>query len=478
MKSLIRCAIGGAVAVVLLAALYLALVLSGAEPTFEAIVFAARDPAELESVTVTNESGTFRFYFDPEEGGFVVDDIPTYIVDLDAFFAFMTNSAQIGAIRRIPAREADLQDFGLYPPVAEVEIEFFDGELLRLGIGIAERVSGHYFATVEGSDDVYIIPQAIAGQFLLPKTQIISRLVTPPLAISSPLSAILDITFTGGGLDHPVTIYTTAGADEDVALAALSFGATTHIVRGAATYQLDQSYGIHILGSLFAITAVDIVAYGLDEAEIAAFGFDDPYMEIEYDMVNSQDIVPPEPMHLRFVPAEGGRFYANLAGSGAVYLIEREPFFDIQYDRLLLRWFLTPLLMDLSSVTIEFPDRSHRFDIDVSDPRSPSVSYRGQALDMALFHAFFRLLTSAAHDGAYLGDLELPNGVQPLLTITYEYLNPNKSPDVMTLYPGDVRRVNVFVNGVGEFAMRDMFVERMLEGSANLIAGVPIEENW
>ncbi|MCL2580109.1 MAG: DUF4340 domain-containing protein [Oscillospiraceae bacterium] len=477
MRSLIRCAIIGGCVVAALAAVYAALLFSPAQPAFDGEIFSARPPDAIQSVTVANAAGTFSFYFDFEDGGYVVDEIPPHIVDFDKFMRFMQNSAQVAAIRRIPAAGADLRDFGLYPPAASVEVKFFDGGSLQMDIGGVERVSGHYFAAVEGYDDVFIIPQGIAGQFLRPATQIISLYVTPPLMVTSPLSVIRDITFSGTSLAQPVTIHATAQADEEIALAALSFGAPTHIVRGAAAYQLDQAYGLHILGALFDIPAVEIVAFGLDDAEIAAFGFDDAYLAIDYDMINGMEAQLVQ-MRLRFIPAQDGRFYATLLGSGAVYLVEREPFFDIEYERLLLRWFLTPLLMDLASVTIELPGRTHRLDIDVSDPRSPAVYYGGQPLDMRLFHAFFRLITSAAHDGAYLGALSPPDDEQPLLTITYEYLNPNKPPDVMALYPGDVRRVNVFVNGVSEFAMRDMFVQRAGEGIENLLAGHPIEENW
>ena len=478
MKTLVRCAIAGAFGVAVLSAVYIMLLLAPTQTAFEGVIFSVREPSDIRSVSVQNESGAFRFYFDDEEGGYVVDDIPPHIVDYNAFMDFMTNSAQVAAIRRIPLRGEDLNDFGLGSPNATVEVEFFDGHSLKMNIGNADRVSGHFFVMVEGFDDVYLIPHGIVGQFLLPRTQIISLFVTPPLVLSSPLSAVRDITFTGGGLERPIAIHSTAGADEEITLAALSFGASTHIVRGAATYQLDQAYGIHILGSLFEIPAVDIVAFGLSEEEIYAFGFDQPYLAIEYDMINNMEMEV-QPMSLRFIPAQGGRFYATRMGSGAVYLIERQPFLDIEYERLLLRWFLTPLMMDLSSVTVDFPDRSHRFDIDASDPRNLTAYYNGQPLDMSLFHAFFRLITSAAHDGAYLGTLELPNDYQqPLLTITYEYLNPNKPPDIMALFPGGVRRVNVFVNDVSEFAMRDTFVQRVREGSENMLAGNPIEENW
>jgi len=396
---------------------------------------------------------------------------------------------------QIPADEIELSNMGLAEPSAEVEIQFFDGAFLYLNIGNVERISGNFYATVITTSDttigttpgatpnatvdgVYLIPHAMAEPFLLPKTQIISRLVTPPLAVSSPLSAIRDITFTGGSLERPVSILITTGGSESTRLAAKSFGAATHIVHGAGVHQLDQTYGIHILGSLFAVEALQIAGYNLSDEEIAAFGFDAPYMSIDYDMINGVD-AELRHMQLRIAEAENGLYYAKLEGSSVVYLIRREAFLDIEFEKLPVRWFLTPLIMDLSAIIIEAPEMRHKFEINNLDPLNPIITHEGQTLDTTLFRSFFRLLTSAAHDDVYLGVLpQPPPGTESLVTITYEYIDPDKAPDTMALFSGEARRANVFINGVGEFAMKDLFAERAVEGAINLIAGNYIEENW
>jgi len=492
MKSLTRLALIGVIAVAVLGMALLLLSITepdGGTSGRGRIVFAAGEATDVQSVFVRNETGEFRFFFDSNEDGYVLDDIPPYIADIEVFFDFMANSARMYAVMQIPADEVNFKEMGLSTPSALVAIEFFDGTHFSLSIGNAERISGNYYATVverkENFDstiselgNVYLIPRSIAEQFLLPKTQIISRFVTPPLAISSPLSAIRDITFTGGSLQFPVSILITTGGSESTRLAAESFGAATHIVKGAGVHQLDQTYGVHILGSLFGIEAVSIAGYNLSKEEVAAFGFDSPYMSVDYDMINGVD-AELRHMQLRIAEAENGLYYATLEGSGVVYSIRREAFLDIEYEKLPVRWFLTPLIMDLSTITVEAPGINHRFEINSTDPLNPVITYDDKTLNTTLFRSFFRLLTSAAHDDVYLGILPLPGpDMEPLISITYEYLNPNKSPDTLALYTGEARRANVFINGVGEFAMKDLFAERVKEGAASLIAGNPIEENW
>jgi len=185
-------------------------------------------------------------------------------------------------------------------------------------------------------------------------------------------------------------------------------------------------------------------------------------------------------MQLRIAETgEEGLYYATLEGSSVVYIIRREAFLNIEFERLPVRWFLTPLIMDLTAVEVASPGGSYRFELDNTDPLNPVITHDGQTLDTTLFRSFFRLITSTAHDDVYLGLLPPPDpAAAAMLTITYEYSDPGKSPDVLALYRGEARRANVFVNGIGEFAMKDLFAERVIEGVSNLIAGTPIEENW
>ena len=173
---------------------------------------------------------------------------------------------------------------------------------------------------------------------------------------------------------------------------------------------------------------------------------------------------------------DGSYFYVNAKGSGVVYIIARPAFLDISYEKLLLRWFLSPLLMDVSGITVESSAGRYDFAIDNTDARNPVVTLDGAAVDVELFRDFFQLLGSAANDGTYLGVQPAPSG-EAVMTITYHYTD-GKADDVMELYTGDSRRVNVYVNGVCEFAMRDVFVERVNQALPALAAGESFDINW
>ncbi len=474
MQKLVRTLVVLAIVVAALAAALALLWRNPVRQQTQSRVFSGRQATQVQTVRVENENGVL--FVRARDGGYTVADIPAELIDIDAFIAFLVNCSEIAPLKRVDAGGRERAEFGLDEPQATMEAAYEDGETLTLYLGDQEPLSGDYYAAVEGDESVYLLAAEVAESYRIPKQSLISFYVTPKLAVSSALSALGDVTFTGGSLAEPVTITSVSAGGEAVRELARSFGAATHIVKGAGVYELDQTYGLTVLSPLCGLTAQAIVGYGLTEEQLRQYGFDTPYLQVEFDYRNgAQESVP---YTLRVTPAdESGRlFYANTLGSSVVYVIAREAFIDVVYEKLLLRWFLSPLMMDITGVTVEDGARTVAFAVDNSDAKNPVVTLDGQPLDIAQFRSFFRLLGSAANDGRYLGEQPQPTD-RPVMTITYRY-SGGKADDVMTLYSGDARRVNVFVNGVCEFAMKDAFAARVTGALSALRSGEAFDINW
>lgn len=198
-------------------------------------------------------------------------------------------------------------------------------------------------------------------------------------------------------------------------------------------------------------------------------------MRVEFGYQNGGEA---EQYDLRFLPAaeDGSYFFVNAKGSGVIYLVARPAFMDLAYEKLLLRWFVSPLLMDVSGVTVETSSGRFDFQVDSTDARNPVITRDGETVDTDQFRSLFKLLVSAASDGDYLGVQPQPEGA-PVMTITYHYTE-GKEDDVLALYPGTARRHNVYVNGVCEFAMKETFAQRVTEALAALEAGESFDTNW
>ena len=468
----VRLVLIAATVVTLLALTAVILQRNPTETEGQGVSFKAVEPVDVRSVLVTNQYGTFDIAFAGE--GYVVDDIPAELVDMETFLDLMTDCGKVYATQTAASAPQDLAPYGLSEPVARVEITYADESALTLLIGNVERVTGDTYFSVAGDPAVYLMESERSASFLLPKKAYVDDRVTPKLVLSSPLSALLDVTFTGGRLAEPVRVEAVASGDPEVVRAAITFGAPTHIVRGKGVYELDQTYGVEMMGALLGISAYDIAGYQLTRQEMLAFGFDQPTMQVTFDLKNGLDA---EVEHYALdVLQKGDVTYMTRNNNGVIYVVHQPAFLQIEYSKLPVRWFLSPLLVDVRAIGIATGGEEYEFIITGETNADKQVTCNGETLDIKRFRTLYGLLTSAAHDGRLLENAVIEG--TPLLQLTYHYRNEQKQPDVMELYPGDARRVYVRVNGVAELAVQDIYLTRVQEALSILWTDNPIETDW
>lgn len=471
-KKLLRWVLVSLGVVLALGAAYLALALNPVAKDGSIVVFVEQKPTDILSMEITNEFGSYRV--NAEDEGYVVDDIPAGIVNVEAFYELMYHGSAFGALKRADANPRDLQKYGLDAPQAEVSVSFRDGSNVLIRIGAEEVVSGNYYGQVAGDKAVYLFSSEDMAYFLCKKEAYITLQVTPALAVSSPLSAITDITFSGALLESPITVEAVRDSNPVARLDAKSFGPATHIVRMKGTYELDQTYGIEMLGSVLNLQALDVIGYNLTSADLMKIGFDHPDIAVDFGLKNgTEEIVP---YRLLLVKLNETKYLVTVDGSQVVYVIEKPAFVEIDYTKLMLRWFLSPLRLDLKNLTVAFDGQTYVYESGKNSDGTQYARVNGREMDVELFYVFYRLVTSAASDGLYLASATAAG--DPLMTVTYTYLDGAKSPDVMKLYAGGARRVNVEINGVIEFDMRTSFVDAMKLACLHTVSGEAIEENW
>ncbi len=436
------------------------------------LAFRDSAPTDVQSVHIENASGSFDV--EAEGEGYKSDDIAPDVLDMEEFVALMTYSGAVNALQSVDSNPSDLSLYGLDAPAATVDIAYKDGPALSLRIGSAEPISGNYYFSVGGKPAVYLMEAARCAPFLQPKKDYIDDVITPVSQMSSPLSAILDVTFTGGPLAEPISIRAITGEDKELSRIASSFGAPTHLVMGKGIHELDQTYGVDLLGSLLGLPATGIVGYNYTPQQISDFGFSKPSMQVAFDLKNGVDT---EVVHYALsVLEKDGAFYLTCNDNGVIYQIDKPLFWSIQYDKLPVRWFLSPLMMDVESVELSTDGQTYTFDITGETNADKKVTCNGAPMDIERFRTFYQLLISAASDGLLVGE-DTPEG-EPLLTLTYRYLDEEKKPDVMKLYKGTARRVYVEVNGAMEFSMEEAYLARVQAAAAVIMTDKAFETEW
>lgn len=442
-------------------------------PLPPSLAFTDREPTDIAELQVENARGGYVIRYQEDLGGYTLGDVPPDLIDMERFISLMVAQGRLTAKTAVTPPLAPLTDYGLAQPLARCRIRFKDGSTLSYALGRQEPLSGDYYLQVSGREGVYTYGEQDALPLFMDAAAFISLTVTPPLTLTSPLSQVKDALFTGKQLTEPVAIHAVLGADEAIRRDALTFGAATHLIKGRGIHQLDQAGGIRVLGSLLGIRAIAVMGYNLDEAEIRSYGLHDPDMQVAFTQSRSREEVP---VVLSIREAGGDTFYAHLQGRSLVYLINRPAFYDLAYEDLILRYFASPMLVDIQGFSVSAGDQRYDFTFTRNEAREATALVNGQAVDVELFYAFYRLITSAASDGGVIRGPE-PVG-QPLLEITYRYKNEQKQQDVLRFYPHAPRRLAVSVNGVTELDIREGFVQALLKACENLQKGRPIEEVW
>jgi hypothetical protein len=255
---------------------------------------------------------------------------------------------------------------------------------------------------------------------------------------------------------------------------AASFGVATHLIRSPALHEIDQKECIEVFASLGGLLNKDVLAYNCSDEALEAYGFGNPWAQAEFDFQRDADT---EPEHIVLRAARyQGEYIVIRDDQRTVHRIENEAFIETSYERLAMRWFLTPFITDLHSLELTLGGERLYFTFSGASNRTLEVFLNGKTLDIVLFRKFYALLISAANDGVLLKQ-PVPKTAE-LMSLTFFYKDELKKPDVMKLFEGELRRLNVQVNGRTEFAMLRRYLTVLSAAADSLIRGNDFAADW
>lgn len=431
-----------------------------------------RSILEIERIEIENRHNTYAVC--QQQGGFIIHDIPAEVVNGEYLQRLLEACSTIEYLSVAHENPEDLSLYGLDQPIAKVKIEYTDNTGLNLEIGHEEPVSGGQYFKVMGEHRVLLMKRYRSVPLTMPLTKYIKYVIIPPCNINSPLSIVKDITFSGTSLPEPIVIEAVDEKNVQDMRDAASFGVATHLVRSPGLHEIDQTEAIKIFNSLMGLISEGVVAYNCTPEQLKAYGFDDPWLQVEFDYQNPGDTGPTHVL-LKVARHQGG-LIATRDDEGVVYKILEVEFTKIEYENIVMRWFLTPFITDLSTMRVTLGDKSYPFEFSGDSNKTLAVSLEGQKMDIDAFRRYYALVISAEHDGERLLNPRVEG--EPLLRVEFTYRDGQKAKDTMKLYRGSVRRVFVEVNGRIEFAMRDKYVSSVEQATAALIRGEAFSADW
>jgi hypothetical protein len=429
---------------------------------------------EVEAIHIKNRHDAFSVL--REEGGFILADLPMDQVNAEYLFLLLDESSRVEYQTLVSEGwgEDEKGRYGFDDPEAVVTIRYADASVLSLVFGAEEPVSrGRYF-TSGGGKQIYLMERGRVVRFLQPLKNFINYEIVPPRAYPSPLSSIAYLRLSGGAFPRPIVI---SRVDEDSAedmRTAASFGAASHLVRSPALHEIDQKECIEVFSSLTGLLNIEVFGYNLSDEELADLGFNRPWVVAEYDYQRSEED-PLLPIVLRVVRYQGD-FLLIRDDQRVVHRIENKAFISTAYEKLVMRWFLTPFITDLQSIRIEREDESLFIRLSGEDNASLKAVLDGKPLDIDRFRKFYRLLISASNDGVLL-EQPVQQG-PPLLEITFAYRDGKKAEDTLIFRRGSLRRLQVTVNGVTEFSILERYLRVTKAALEALAEGRDFSTGW
>lgn len=430
------------------------------------------ESSDVAEVRVQNEYGAYTVKQGSD--GITVHDLPPELVNMDYVAMLLDECSKIEYSEKISVDSEDLKQFGLDDPTASVDISFNDGGKISLFLGMNEQISGgRYFRTSE-SNDVYIMKNNRTIRFTMSVKNYINYVIIEPNKSTSILSAVQDITFSGSQLPQPIVLKAVLEDREDIKLLASSFGAVTHLITQPQLHEADQTELIRITESLLGLISEGVVDYNCTQEELAAYGFDNPVLQVEFDYKNGRD-AQTEHHVLRLSKLEDD-YIATLDDWGVVYKIAPVDFTTVSYEKLILRWFASPFITDVKRLEVTLQEDTYSFGIEGENAKNIAADLNGALLDSDLFRKYYNLIVSAAGDEK-LPSTTTPQG-KPVVSIRFVYKDSNKNDDLIEFYHDEIRRVLVSVNGICEFKMRDKYIETIRQATVNLAKGQSFASEW
>lgn len=462
------------VAVVLGLAVALLLLIPKAKPATEELpALSRRAITEVKQVEVENTHGAYALR-QVGTGSYTLGDLPAEAINLEYLQMLLEESAVVEYLETVEENPKQLSIYGLDEPASRVTITYTDGESLRLLIGAEETLSGGQYVMRQGGA-VLLMKHNRTIRFTMPIEKYINFIIVPFCELPSPLSAIKDITFAGSAFPEPIEIRAVTKENQAVLRTAESFGAATHITVSPGIHEINQSECVDLFQSVVGLLSEEVVAYNCTEEELAAYGFDDPFLDITYDWANGRD-APLERVRLRVSRYDGG-YLLTRDDSGIVHRINSgEAMLHTSYDKIVMRWFFTPFITDISGLTLTLDGERHSFEFAGEKNAELSVTADGKALNMELFRRFYTLLVSASHDGSYQPNA-VPTG-EKRMELVFRYRDPEKPDDTLALYSADLRRMLVEMNGKSEFTMLEKYYTAVKAALPLLLAEESFETIW
>ncbi len=405
-------------------------------------------PAEIKSMHVENESGSFDVtsYTPVNDKG--ETDVTVYT--LVGFEDFELQAGNPDSIANVLAKldfsqvltlEAKKgKDYGFDSPRATATVTYTDDTKAIIIVGDdAPQGAGTYVKFGDG-DAVYLVDATVVAPLLYGANDLISRKINESVSDSANTQASL-ITITGTGFDK----------DIELKLNDNGKNSATYVITKPSQVYANENESSLVSGSLRGLQATAVKMVNPSDNQLEKLGLKKPY-------ANVKAVFPDTTVELSASKVDAdGNVYIMVKDVDVVYQIAATtvPWATTSYEKLVSEYVLNPKMIALSSMSVN--DGSKTYDFNLSSKEvtttddegnettstTTTVQYNGKELETAYFDIFYQNV-------AYTQLAEVKSASvsgNPVFSVKYTYRADGSTETVNFYSTGDNRYI-AEVNGV------------------------------
>jgi len=436
--------------------------------------------SDMESIEVTNESGTFKLVAD-ENGNFYLDGHRGLALDDTTVSYLVTTCGSTLSKDRIAKDASDekLEEYGLKNPAASWVVTDKSGKQYKVYVGRKLLTGGGYYCAFAGRNSVYILDNTVEYAVLKPK----EAFVTPYIifGVSNDDYYTVNNFALYRGREKFISI-SQIPKEEQVNADALVENVLTY----PAPYTPDPETYYGLLMSFNAFKGDSTYKIGITEQDIKDCGLDEPSYTVSFDYGGNN-------YYFMLKEADEDNYYA-LSGiyGDIITLISKDNVKFVEYD--LLKW-LTPYVFSRNITTVsavsvktEKYDETFRLAHSVDEKGAAQIQvksdsgreFRSTEETLNFRHYYGDLIALAIMD--YLPE-EASEGVsmkdflsdEDNLTMRISCTTLGGEKITYDIYRYSTRRCAVSVNGRFDFCVSSDVVKRIERDTERLMNGETIE---
>ena len=449
--------------------------------------------SSIQSIEIENAAETYKIYRDASDK-FQLDGFYGLSFDPELFSSLVVTTGMPTVMMRVAENldEAGFAEYGLDKPQARWTITGTSGETHTVEVGDKALTDGGYYVRCVGRNAVYFMGTTLEDTVLKPACALLTPILTAGMQTND---YFMVDTFAVLHGEEPFVVVERVPDDEKSdpnAIVEVRMLYPTPAA-GEERYEVNDTLYYNILYNFIALQGDEVVAFRPTDEELEAYGLLDPAYTIDYTYKDYEFMLFVSPVQ------PDGSYYAvsNLYGYEAVIRVPNDKLSFLEGD--VFTWiFPTPFYENIQNVrriTLEGSGISADYHLahsmtpeetpvlDVTESVSGTVIPNSDVKNFREYYKEMLNITNQEYAKMSEADLAalLADETQCFFTMTVEEVGGRTNTYEFFRYyeesTGHISggKVIVVVNGVGEFYTTNDLVNKIIDDTPRVLAGLDVD---